>query len=76
MLMLKFEKPLYELRTKIKELQEISKKSEKDMSAETAQFEQAAKEFADELYSNLTPSQKYRLPAIRNDQIFKTLLIR
>lgn len=61
MLMLKFEKPLYELRTKIKELQEISKKSEKDMSAETAQFEQAAKEFADELYSNLTPSQKIQI---------------
>lgn len=61
MLMLKFEKPLYELRAKIKELEELSKKSEKDMSVETAHFEQAAKEFADELYSNLTPSQKIQI---------------
>lgn len=61
MLMLKFEKPLYELRAKIKELEELSKKSEKDMSVETAHFEKAAKEFADELYSNLTPSQKIQI---------------
>lgn len=61
MLMLKFEKPLYELRAKIKELEELSKKSEKDMSVETAHFERAAKEFADELYSNLTPSQKIQI---------------
>lgn len=61
MLMLKFEKPLYELRQKIQELQEISEKSETDMSAETAKFEQAAKDFAEELYSNLTPSQKIQI---------------
>ncbi len=61
MLMLKFEKPLYELREKIKELQEIGKISEKDMTDETKYFEQAAEEFAEELYSNLTPSQKIQI---------------
>ena len=61
MLMLKFEKPLYELRSKIKELQKIGKNSDKDMTAETKQFEEAAEQFAEELYANLTPSQKIQI---------------
>ena len=61
MLMLKFEKPLYDIREKIEELQEIGKKSEKDMTSEIQQFEKAAEDFADELYANLTPSQKIQI---------------
>ncbi len=61
MLMLKFEKPLYELREKIKELQEIGKNSDRDMTAETEHFEEAAEQFAEELYANLTPSQKIQI---------------
>lgn len=61
MLMLRFEKPLYDLREKISELQEIGEKSEKDMSLEIQHFEKAAEEFADELYANLTPAQKIQI---------------
>lgn len=61
MLMLKFEKPLYELREKVKELEEIGKNSEKDMSEETKHFEEVAEQFAEELYANLTPSQKIQI---------------
>ena len=59
--MLKFEKPLYELREKVKELEEIGKNSEKDMSEETKHFEEVAEQFAEELYANLTPSQKIQI---------------
>ena len=61
MLMLKFEKPLYDIREKIEELQEIGNKSERDMTSEIQQFEKAAEDFADELYANLTPSQKIQI---------------
>ena len=61
MLMLKFEKPLYELREKVNELEEIGKNSEKDMSEETKHFEEVAEQFAEELYANLTPSQKIQI---------------
>lgn len=61
MLMLKFEKPLYDLRAKINELTEIEKMSDKNMSEEIQQFEKSAEEFAEELYANLTPSQKIQI---------------
>lgn len=61
MLMLRFEKPLYDLRAKINELEEMGKMSDKDMTTEIQHFEQAAEEFAEELYSNLTPSQKIQI---------------
>ena len=61
MLMLKFEKPLYDIREKIEELQEIGNKSEKDMTSEIQQFEKAAEDFADELYANLNKEKLFEL---------------
>lgn len=76
MLMLKFEKPLYELRDKISELQEIGKMSDKDMSEEIHHFEQTAEQFADELYANLTPSQKIQIARHPERPNFKDLVDR
>lgn len=59
MLMLKFEKTLYELREKIEELKKIGSNS--DMAIEIEHFEKAEKEYAEELYANLTPSQKIQI---------------
>ena len=61
MLMLRFEKPLYELREKIKQLEESEQQSDKNMTEEVIQFKQAAEEYAEELYANLTPSQKIQI---------------
>ncbi len=61
MLMLKFEKPLYDLREKITELEEMAKVSDKDMTEEIKQFKESAEQFEEELYSNLTPSQKIQI---------------
>ena len=59
--MLKFEKPLYELREKISKLEEMEKMSNKDMAEEIQHFEKAAEDFAEELYAHLTPSQKIQI---------------
>ena len=61
MLMLKFEKPLYDLREKITELEEVAKVSDKDMTEEIKQFKESAEQIEEELYSNLTPSQKIQI---------------
>lgn len=61
MLMLRFEKQLYELKDKIEELKKTSEKSGSNMSEEIKNFEKAAEEFAEELYANLTPSQKIQI---------------
>lgn len=61
MLRLKFEKPLYELREKIKELELISEKTEKDMTEQIQEFKETAERLEKELYSNLTPSQKIQI---------------
>ena len=61
MLRLKFEKPLYELREKIKELELYSEKTEKDMTKEIQEFKETAEKLEKELYSNLTPLQKIQI---------------
>ncbi|MGN0196728.1 MAG: acetyl-CoA carboxylase carboxyltransferase subunit alpha [Candidatus Gastranaerophilaceae bacterium] len=61
MLMLRFEKQLYELKDKIEELKKTSEKSGSNMTEEIKNFEKAAEEFAEELYSKLTPSQKIQI---------------
>ena len=61
MLMLRFEKQLYELKDKIEELKKTSEKSGSNMTEEIKNFEKAAEEFAEELYANLTPSQKIQI---------------
>ena len=74
MLMLKFEKPLYELREKINELQEIEQMS--DNEEEIQKFKKAAETFADELYNNLTPSQKIQIARHPERPNFKDLVER
>lgn len=61
MLVLKFEKPLYELREQIQKLEKVSEKSEKDMTEQIKEFKETAEKLEKELYSNLTPSQKIQI---------------
>lgn len=58
MSILEFEKPLYDIESKIEELKKISQTSGIDMSQEIENFENQANEYRKELYSNLKPSQK------------------
>lgn len=61
MAVLDFEKPLYEIQEKIKELKEISELSGMDVSSQIDTFEKQAMEYKKELYSNLTPSQRLQI---------------
>ena len=59
--MLQLEKNLYELRDKIEELKKQGEKSGQNMTTEVKHFEKLADEYAEELYSNLTPAQKIQI---------------
>ncbi len=61
MSVLEFEKPLYEIEEKIKELKEISESSGMDVSNQIEVFEKQAQEYKKELYSNLTPAQRLQI---------------
>ena len=61
MAVLEFEKPLVEIREKIKELKEISESSGMDVSEQIETFERQALEYKKELYANLTPSQRLQI---------------
>ncbi len=61
MAILEFEKPLYEIEEKIKELKEISESSGMDVSEQINTFEQQAMEYKKELYANLTPAQRLQI---------------
>ncbi len=61
MAVLEFEKPLYEIEEKIKELKEISESSGMDVSNQIEIFKQQAQEYKKELYSNLTPAQRLQI---------------
>ncbi len=61
MAILEFEKPLYEIEEKIKELKEISESSGMDVSNQIETFEKQALEYKKELYANLTPSQRLQI---------------
>lgn len=58
MTILEFEKPLYDIQTKIDDLKKLSETSGVDMSKEIKNFEKQAENFKQELYSNLTPNEK------------------
>ncbi|MDD3238042.1 MAG: acetyl-CoA carboxylase carboxyltransferase subunit alpha [Candidatus Gastranaerophilales bacterium] len=58
MTILEFEKPLYDIQSKIDELKELSQTSGMDMTKEIEIFEHQAQEYREQLYSNLKPSQK------------------
>ena len=61
MAILEFEKPLYEIEEKIKELKKISESSGMDVSDQVELFEKQALEYKNELYSNLTPAQRLQI---------------
>ncbi len=61
MTILEFEKPLYEIEEKIKELKEISESSGMDVTEQINTFEKQAMEYKKELYANLTPSQRIQI---------------
>ena len=61
MAILEFEKPLYEIEEKIKELKKISETSGMDVSEQVELFEKQALEYKKELYSNLTPAQRLQI---------------
>ncbi len=61
MAILEFEKPLYEIEEKIKELKEISESSGMDVSKQIETFEKQALEYKKELYANLTPAQRLQI---------------
>ena len=58
---LDFEKPLIEIQNKIEELKKISLESGMDLNKEIETFEQQAKDYKKELYSNLKPVQKLQI---------------
>ncbi len=61
MAILEFEKPLYEIEEKIKELKEISESSGMDVTDQVELFEKQALEYKKELYANLTPAQRLQI---------------
>ena len=61
MAILEFEKPLYEIEEKIKELKKISESSGMDVSDQIELFEKQALEYKKELYANLTPAQRLQI---------------
>ncbi|MFD0962270.1 acetyl-CoA carboxylase carboxyltransferase subunit alpha [Paenibacillus chungangensis] len=58
---LPFEKPVNELRQKIKELKSLSMGKGIDFSEEIARLEERCKQLEEELYNELTPAQKMHL---------------
>lgn len=58
---LPFEKPLVELREKIKELRRFTEEKGIDVSEEVKRLEQKAKDLAEQIYGNLTPWQRVQL---------------
>ncbi|MDO7906116.1 acetyl-CoA carboxylase carboxyltransferase subunit alpha [Paenibacillus sp. JX-17] len=58
---LPFEKPLTEMRQKIAELQQFGSEKGIDFTEEIARLEERYKKLEDELYSNISPSQKMHL---------------
>src|SRR5208337_1972365 len=56
---LDFEKPLEELETKIEELKKLSDGAEMDIASEIKRLEKKAKEIRSDIFSHLTPWQKY-----------------
>lgn len=61
MAILEFEKPLYEIEEKIKELKKISESSGMDVSNQVELFEKQALDYKKELYSKLTPAQRIQI---------------
>jgi acetyl-CoA carboxylase carboxyl transferase subunit alpha len=59
--LLDFEKPLYELEARIAQIRELAEENNVDVSEQIAQLEKRADELRQEIFSNLTPSQRLQL---------------
>ena len=59
---LPFESPLVKLREKIQELEQFGQEKGIDFAEEIARLEERYKQLEDEIYSNISPSQKMHLP--------------
>jgi acetyl-CoA carboxylase carboxyl transferase subunit alpha len=58
---LEFEKPLYELESKIQQLRDLAEENNVDMSQQIAQLEARIEELRKEIFSGLTPSQRLQI---------------
>ncbi|AIG25248.1 acetyl-CoA carboxylase carboxyl transferase subunit alpha [Brevibacillus laterosporus] len=58
---LSFEKPLVELRDKIKELRKFTEEKGIDFTDEVKRLEEKAKDLAEQIYGNLTPWQRVQI---------------
>ena len=58
---LPFERPLAELRKKIEELKKFGAENRIDFTDEIGRLEERYKQLEEEIYDNLTPSQKMHL---------------
>src|SRR5574344_177949 len=61
MSILEFEKPIKEIEAKMDELKKLSQESGINLDNEIATFERQANEYKNELYSNLTPTQRMQI---------------
>ena len=59
--MFDFEKPLMDIELKIKELKDFSAESGMDLSSEIEKFENKAKDYQEEIFKNLKPSEKLQI---------------
>ena len=59
--LLEFEKPLYELESRIEQIRELAVENQVDVSAEIQDLERKAGQLRADIYSNLTPSQRLQL---------------
>ncbi len=59
--LLDFEKPLYELESRIEQIKALAEENQVDVSAEIAQLEARADQLRKEIFSTLTPGQRLQL---------------
>ena len=59
--LLDFEKPLYELESRIKQIKALAEENQVDVSVEIAQLEARADQLRKEIFSTLTPGQRLQL---------------
>ncbi len=60
-LLLDFEKPLYELETRINQIRQLAEEKDVDVSEQIAHLEAKAEQLRREIFSNLTPSQRLQV---------------
>lgn len=59
--LLDFEKPLYELESRIEQIKELAQENSVDVSEQISQLDERANQLRREIFSNLTPSQRLQL---------------